>query len=69
MKVWTSFKNSILKYPNKISTEDIDKMADFVPKNNLLEFVSNFYKQISGTTIGTKFAPPYACIFMDHIET
>ena len=43
-------------------------MADFVLKNNLFEFDSKFYKQISGTAIGTKFAPPYACIFMDHIE-
>ena len=53
----------------KVSTEDIVKMADFVLKNNLFEFDSKFYKQISGTAIGTKFAPPYACIFMDHIET
>ena len=44
-------------------------MADFVLKNNLFEFTSTFYKQISGTTIATKFAPPSACIFMDHIET
>ena len=44
-------------------------MADFVLKNNLFEFDSTFYKQISGTAIGTKFAPPCACIFMDHIET
>ena len=56
--------------PNKkVSTEDIGKMADSVFKNNLFEFDSKFYKQISGTAIGTKFAPPYACIFMDHIET
>ena len=45
------------------------KMDDFVLKNNLFEFNSKFYKQISGTAIGTKFAPPYACIFMDHVET
>ena len=23
---------------------------------------------MSGTAIGTKFAPPYACIFMDRLE-
>ena len=45
-------------YPNKkIYTEDLGK-------NNLFEFDSKFYKQISGTAIGTKFA----CIFMDHIK-
>ena len=44
-------------------------MADFVLKNNFFEVDSKFYEQISGTAIGTKFAPPYACIFIDHIET
>ena len=44
-------------------------MADFVLKNKLFEFDSKFCKQISGTAIGTMFAPPYASIFMDHIET
>ena len=61
-------KKQYENYPNKkVSTEDIVKMADFVLKNNLFELDSKFYKQISGTTIGTKFAPPYAYIFMDHI--
>ena len=26
-------------------------------------------QQVSVTAIGTKFAPPYACIFMDRVET
>ena len=62
-------KKQYKNYPHKkVSTEDIGKMADFVLKNSLFEFDSKFYKQISGTAIGIKFAPPYACIFMDHIE-
>ena len=57
------------KFNDKIvPTEDIIKMADFVLKNNLFEFDCKFYQQISGTAIGTKFAPPYACIFMDYVE-
>ena len=43
-------------------------MAEFVLKNNYFEFNSSFKNQISGTAIGTKFASPYACIFMDYIE-
>ena len=35
----------------------------------MFEFNSKFYKQISGAAIGTKFAPLYACIFMDYIKT
>ena len=65
-----TLKKQYENYPNKkVSTEDIGKMADFVLKNNFFEVDSKFYKQISGTAIGTKFAPPYACIFIDHIET
>ena len=42
-------------------------MADFVLKNNYFEFNGQIKQQISGTAIGTKFAPPYACLFMDKI--
>ena len=49
----------------KISTEDLVKMAEFVLKNNYFEFDRSVYQQVSGTAIGIKFAPPYACIFMD----
>ena len=56
-------------FDNKsIPTEYLVKMAEFVLKNNYFEFNSSCKHQISGTAIGTKFAPPYACIFMDYIE-
>ena len=44
-------------------------MAEFVLKNNFFEFNGEVKRQISGTAIGTKFAPPYVCIFMDEVET
>ena len=43
-------------------------MADFVLNNNIFEFNSKACQQKSGTAIGTKFAPPYACIYMDEVE-
>ena len=52
-----------------IATEDLLQMARFVLKNNFFEFDSKIKQQISGTAIGTKFAPPYVCIFMDKFET
>ena len=52
-----------------VSNEDLVKMARFVLENNYFEFNGDFKKQISGTAIGTKFALPYACIFMDDLET
>ena len=53
----------------KIPTEDLMQMAQFVLKNNFFEFNSQIKQQISGTTIGAKCAPTYACIFMDKVET
>ena len=53
----------------QISTDKLVKMAQFVLKNNFFKFNSDVFQKISGTAIGTKFAPPYACIFMDQIET
>ena len=52
----------------KVSTEDLVKTAKFVLKKNYIEFNSKVKQQISGTTIGTKIALPYACIFMDEVE-
>ena len=53
----------------QISTSDLVKMAKFVLQNNYFEFNGETKQQISGTAIGTKFAPPYACIFMDQVES
>ena len=44
-------------------------MTEFVLKNNIFEFNGEIKRQKSGTAIGTKFTPPYACIFMDEVET
>ena len=53
----------------EISTNDLVKMAGFVLKNNYFEFNGEVKHQISGTAIGTKFAPTFAFFFMDKIET
>ena len=50
------------------STFDLVKMAKFVLQNDYFES-NGETKQISGTVIGTTFAPPYACIFMDQVES
>ena len=65
-----ALKNALDNRENKsISTEDLIKMARFVLQNNYFEFNGIVKQQISGTAIGTKFAPTYACIFMDKLET
>ena len=39
-------------------------MAEFDLKNNIFEFK----QQVAGAAISTKFAHPYACIYMDELE-
>ena len=64
-----ALKEALDKRPlKKIPTDDLIKMAEFVLSNNFFEFNSDTFQQISGTAIGTKFAPPYACIYMDQVE-
>ena len=43
-------------------------MATFLLQNNYLEFIGETKQHISGTAIGTNFAPPYACIFINQVE-
>ena len=50
-----------------ILTKDLVKVAEFVLKNNFFEFNCKI-KQVAGTAINTKFAPTYACFFMDKFE-
>ena len=52
-----------------VPTSDILKMMEFVSKNNYSEFNESVKQQLSGTAIGAKCLPPYACIFMDKVET
>ena len=41
----------------KIPTEELVQMAEFVLKNIFFEFNDKIQQQISGTAIGTKYAP------------
>ena len=43
-------------------------LAECVLKKNIFEHNLSFLKQIRGTPIGTKMAPPYAIIFMGDLE-
>ena len=49
---------------SKIPTNDLVKLTEFVLKNIFFESNSKIKQQISGTVVGTKFAPPYTCIYM-----
>lgn len=44
-------------------------MVKFIFENNFFKFNSKTKQQVSGTALARKFAPPYASIFMDKVET
>jgi len=49
-------------------TEALLRLAELVLTLNNFEFNSEYYDQIRGVSMGTKFGPTYACIFMGYIE-
>ena len=52
----------------QVTTDTLIELTELVLKNNIFEFSDKTYKQIRGTAICTKFAPPYAVLFMAVLE-
>ena len=48
----------------QISSDTLTKLAEVALKNNIFEFDEKNFKQKRGTAIGTRFAPPYAILFI-----
>ena len=64
--VLEALKKTLNERENKfISTDGSVKMAELVLKNNSFQLNCKVIQQVSGTAIGTKFAPTYACASMD----
>ena len=62
-------RNALDKRSNKnVTTDTLIELAELVLQNNYFEFNERYLKQIRGTVIGTKFAPPYAIIYMAALE-
>ena len=57
-----------LRREKKESTSTLVELAEVVLKNKFLLLVKKTLKQIPGTAIGTKFAPPYSILFMTELE-
>ena len=65
----TSLRRVLELRDNKqISSETLVELAEIVLKNNIFQFDEETFKQVRGTAIGTKFAPPYAILFMADLE-
>ena len=57
-----------LRDNKQISSDSLIELAEIVLKNIFFEFDQKTFKQVRGTAIGTKFAPPYAILFMADLE-
>ena len=62
------WKAQDLRKDERILTESLIELAKCVLKNNIFEHNLSFYKQLRGTAIGTKMAPPYAIIFLGDLQ-
>ena len=51
-----------------ISTESLILLAQSVLKKSAFEHNMRYFKQLQATTIGNKFAPPYAILFMGFFQ-
>ena len=54
--------------PARFTKEFILKACRFILTNNFFQFNDEFWHQLVGTAMGTKFAPPYACLTMGYLE-
>ena len=57
-----------LRDNKQISSDTLIELAEIVLKNNIFEFDEKTFRQVHRTAIGTKFAPPYAILFMADLE-
>ena len=52
----------------KVTTETWLELSELVLNNRIFHFKEKTLIQLRATAIGTKFAPPYAIVFMAEIE-
>jgi hypothetical protein len=51
-----------------IPTKSLVLLLQLVLTNNYFEFNNKYYLQLTGTSMGTRCAPAYACLFMSELE-
>ena len=58
----------LLYKKEKLRTSTLVELAEVVLKNTVFTLGKKTLKQLRGTAIGTKFAPPYSILFMAGFE-
>ena len=68
-EVLASLRRFLETRDNKqISSHTLTELVEVALKNNIFEFDEKTFKQKRGMAIRTKFAPPYAIVFMAEFE-
>ena len=68
-EVLASLRRFLETRDNKqISSDTLTELVEVALKNNIFEFDEKTSKQKRGMAIRTKFAPPYAIVFMAEFE-
>ena len=61
--------HDLLEHEDTIPSKNyVLKMLNLVLKCNCFKFNEQYFLQINGTAMGTRVAPTYAIIFMNHFE-
>ena len=63
---WFNNKRNLIS--NRFSQNFILEALEFILRNNNFKFVEIYYNQAKGTAMGTKCAPPYACLVVGYKE-
>ena len=63
---WIDKRNDLI--PARFTKNFILESVKFILEKNKFLFDNVMYKQVSGTAMGTKFAPPYACLTIGCLE-
>ena len=54
--------------PNRFTKDCILELVEFILTNNFTKFDEDLWQQLTGTSMGTKMAPPYACLTIGFLE-
>ncbi|XP_033124709.1 uncharacterized protein LOC117123022 [Anneissia japonica] len=54
--------------PSNCSTSCLIRLAELVLRTASFSFNGNYYRQISGVSMGTRMGPSFACLFMGYLE-
>ena len=63
---WLQKRHELI--PQRFTNSFIIKSLEFILKNNNVLFDDHMYLQMLGTAMGTKCAPPYACLTIGYLE-